>query len=229
MGKLTTIDWVLNRVHDETVLMIGGFLGVGTPDSLIDGIVKKGVKNLTIIANDTCYPGMGIGKLVVNKQVKKLIVSHIGTNSETGRQMTAGEIEVELAPQGTLAERIRAGGAGLGGVLTPTGLGTVVAEGKKTIIANGKEFLLELPLRAQVALIKAYKADTRGNLLFRSSSRNFNPLMAAAADYVVAEVEHFVPEGDISPNEVMTPGIFVDNIILQEVYDNAVEVGKGGA
>lgn len=229
MGKLTTIDWVLNRIHDGSVLMIGGFLGVGTPESLVDGIVQKGVKDLAIIANDTCYSGKGIGKLVVNKQVKKLVVSHIGTNPETGRQMNDGEIEVELVPQGTLAERIRAGGSGLGGVLTPTGLGTIVEDGKKKIQVNGMEFLLELPLRAQVAFIKAYKADTRGNLLFRSSSRNFNPLMAAAADYVVAEVEHFVPEGDISPNEVMTPGIFVDNVILQEVYDNAVEAGKGGA
>lgn len=226
MDKVTSIENALARIKDGAVLMIGGFLDVGTPDSLVDGLVKKGVKDLTIIANDSAFPDRGIGKLVVNKQVKKLIVSHIGTNPETGRQMNAGEIEVELLPQGSLAEKIRAGGAGLGGVLTPTGLGTVVEKGKQKIVIEGKEFLVEPPLKAEVALIKAHRADARGNLVFRYSSRNFNPLMGTAADYVVVEAEHFVPTGDIDPNDVMLPGIFVDAIVFSQTSEASV---KGGA
>jgi len=225
MEKVTAIETVLKRIEKGAVLMIGGFLGVGTPENLVDGLVEKGVKDLTIIGNDSAFTDKGIGKLVVNRQVKKLIVSHIGTNPETGRQMNAGEIEVELVPQGTLAERIRSGGAGLGGVLTPTGIGTVVENGKKKIEIEGKEYLLELPLRAEVALIKAYRADTKGNLVFKYSSRNFNPLMATAADYVVVEAEHLVPAGEIDPNEVMLPGIFVDAIVFSQTGDAAV---KGG-
>jgi acetate CoA/acetoacetate CoA-transferase alpha subunit len=145
--------------------------------------------------------------------VKKIIASHIGTNPETGRQMIAGETVVELVPQGTLAERIRAGGAGLGGILTPTGLGTVVEEGKEKLLVNGKEYLLELPLRADIALLKAYKADKAGNLIYRQSARNFNPIMALAADLVIVEVEEVVEVGEIKPDEVMTPGILVDKVV----------------
>lgn len=213
MGKLTTIEQVISRIKDGTVVMIGGFLGVGVPEGLVDALVEVGVRNLTIIANDTGFPGRGIAKLVENKQASKVIASHIGTNPETGRQLNAGETEVELIPQGTLAERIRSAGAGLGGFLTPTGVGTIVEEGKKKIQVSDKEYLLELPLRADVALIKAHKADARGNLIFRRAARNFNPVMATAADYVVAEVEKYVETGEIDPDEVMLPGIFVDAIV----------------
>ena len=213
MDKVTTIDQALAAVQDGTTIMIGGFLGVGTPEKLVDAVVAKGVKNLTVIANDTALPEKGTGKLVVNKQLKKAIVSHVGTNPETGRQMNAGELAVELVPQGTLAEQVRAGGAGLGGILTPTGLGTIVAEGKMVITVDGREFLLEKPLKADVALIKAHTADRSGNLLFHRSARNFNPLMAMAAQVVIVQAEHIVEVGQIDPDQVMTPGIFVDAIV----------------
>lgn len=213
MSKATTLQKVLQEIQDGMTLMVGGFLAVGTPEVFIDGILNKGIKELTIIANDTAFPDKGIGKLVVNRQLKKVIVSHIGTNPETGRQMNAGELEVELVPQGTLAERIRAGGAGLGGVLTPTGLGTIVGEGKTVITVDGEEFLLEKPLKADVALIKAHTADTAGNLIFHRSARNFNPLMAMAANVVIVEAENIVEAGQIDPDQVMTPGILVDWIV----------------
>jgi acetate CoA/acetoacetate CoA-transferase alpha subunit len=213
MTKVISLETAIEQINDASVLMIGGFLGCGTPEAIVDGIVGKGLKNLTVIGNDSGFPDRGIGKLVVNRQVKKLIVSHIGTNTETGKQMNAGEMEVELAPQGTLIERIRSGGAGLGGVLTPTGLGTIVAEGKPVITIDGREFLLEKPLRADFALVQAYKADTKGNLVFRRSARNFNPVMATAADKVIAQVQTIVPAGEIDPDEVMLPGIFVDYLV----------------
>ncbi|PKM86996.1 MAG: branched-chain amino acid dehydrogenase [Firmicutes bacterium HGW-Firmicutes-12] len=225
MSKLTDINSIINRINNGAVLMIGGFLGVGTPENIIDALVAKGVKNLTIITNDTSFPGRGISKLVAAKQIKKLIVSHIGTNPETGRQMNAGEIEVELVPQGTLAERIRAGGSGLGGILTPTGVGTIVEEGKKILEIDGKKYLLELPLKADVAFLKAYMADEEGNLVYHASARNFNPIMAMAADYVVAEVEHFHTAGNIPPDEVMTTGILVNSVIFEDSKDAM----KGGA
>ena len=213
MSKITTIEQALKFVQDNMTVMIGGFLGVGTPEHLIDALVTKGTKNLIGIANDTAMPDKGVGKLVVSRQLKKVVVSHIGTNPETGRQMNAGELEVALVPQGTLAEQIRAGGAGLGGILTPTGLGTIVAEGKEVIIVDGREFLLEKPLKADVALIKAHTADTAGNLLFYRSARNFNPLMAMAAKGVIVEAENIVEVGQIDPDQVITPGIFIDWII----------------
>lgn len=216
MTKLISIDQAIEKITDSAVIMIGGFLGIGTPETMIDAIVNKGCKGLTVIGNDTGYPEKGIGKLVVNRQVKKVIVSHVGTNPETGRQMHAKELEVELVPQGTLVERIRSGGAGLGGVLTPTGVGTVVAEGKPLIVVDGKQFLLEKPLRAQVSLIKADKADEFGNLVFRKTTRNFNPVMATAADMVIAEVNHIVSTGEIDPDEVMVPGIFVNYIVQKQ-------------
>lgn len=213
MNKLATKEDVLARLKDGQVIMIGGFLGTGSPEALIDEIVKKGTKELTLIANDTAFTDKGVGKLIVNRQVKKAIVSHIGTNPETGRQMGAGELDVDLVPQGTLAERIRSGGAGLGGILTPTGLGTVVAEGKQVLIVDGRDYLLEKPLRADVALLKAHLADKAGNLVFRRSAKNFNPLMGMAADIVIAEAEEIVDVGAIDPDMVMLPGILVHHVV----------------
>ncbi len=213
MNKIITMQAALERISDNATIMFGGFLGVGTPEAFVDALVEKKVNNLTVIANDTAFPDKGIGRLIVNKQVKKVIASHIGTNPETGRQMHSGEVEVELVPQGTLAERIRAGGAGLGGVLTPTGLGTVVAEGKQTVVVDGREYLLEKPLLAEFALLKAQTADEKGNLIFRRSARNFNPLIATAANTVMVEAQEIVPAGSIDPDDVMVPGIFVDYIV----------------
>lgn len=216
MNKVTTITQALESVQDGMTVMIGGFLAVGTPELLVDALLAKGTKDLTVIANDTAFPDKGIGKLVVNRCLQKAIVSHIGTNPETGRQMNAGELQVELVPQGTLAERIRAGGAGLGGILTPTGLGTIIAEGKDMIVIDGREYLLEKYLKADVALIKAHTADTAGNLLFHRSARNFNPLMAMAAGTVIVQAENIVEAGHIDPDQVMTPGIVVDWIVRGE-------------
>ena len=194
-------------------MMMGGFLGAGDPTIFIDALIEKGIKDITVIANDTGFPDRGVGKLVVSKQIKKAIVSHVGTNKETGRQMNSGEMEVLLVPQGTLAERIRAGGVGLGGVLTPTGVGTVIEDGKQKMIVNGKEYLIELPLRAEIALLHAWKADTSGNLVYRRMARNFNPLMAMAADLVIVEAEQIVEVGELGPDEVITPGALIDIIV----------------
>lgn len=215
MNKVTTIAQALASMQDGMTVMIGGFLGVGTPELLVDALIAKGIKDLTVIANDTAFSDKGIGKLVANRRLQKVIVSHIGTNPETGRQMNAGELQVELVPQGTLAERIRAGGAGLGGILTPTGLGTIVAEGKAIINIDGREYLLEKHLKADVALLKAHTTDSAGNLLFHRSARNFNPLMAMSADVVIVQVENIVEAGKIDPDQVMTPGIVVDWIVQE--------------
>ena len=213
MSKIKTLEEAIAQFSDNQVIMIGGFLAAGTPEALVDGLVAKGVRDLTVIGNDTGFPDRGIGKLVMSKQIKKAIVSHIGTNKETGRQMTAGEMEVELVPQGTLAERIRSAGAGLGGFLTPTGVGTIIEEGKQTLEINGKSYLLELPLKADIALLKAYKADTSGNLIYRRAARNFNPLMAMAAHLVIVEAEEIVEVGQLNPDEVVTPGPLVKMIV----------------
>ena len=202
------------RFKDGMSLLFGGFMGVGTPDGIVRELLDSGVKDLTIIGNDTAMIDTGIGILVANRRVRKVIASHIGTNPETGRQMIAGEIEVELVPQGTLAERIRCGGAGLGGVLTPTGVGTIVEEGKTKLSYDGIEYLVERPLRADMAILKAHCADEKGNLTYQRAARNFNPLMALAADYVVAEADEIVKPGDIDPELVMTPGILVNALIL---------------
>ena len=196
-------------------MMVGGFLACGSPVELIDGLVEKGVKNLTLICNDTATAATGVGKLVVKKQVKAVYTSHIGTNKESGRQMMAGALEVHLIPQGTLAERIRAGGFGLGGVLTKTGVGTEVEKGKLVIEVDGQDYLLEKAMRADIALVYADSADEKGNLVFRGSTRNFNPLMAAAADITIAEVREIVPVGTFDPNHVIVPGIFVKYLILE--------------
>lgn len=200
-------------------VMIGGFLAVGSPHGIIDKLVQLGTANLTIIANDTGFPDKGIGKLIVNRQASTVIASHIGTNPPTGQQMNAGELDVELIPQGTLAEQVRAAGAGLGGILTPTGLGTVAQEGKKLIEIDGQEYILAEPIFADVALIKAHKADGNGNLVYSKTARNFNPLMAMAAKLVIAEVEEIVEVGEIDPDHVITPGIFVDYLVKEVCCD----------
>ncbi len=213
MKKLISLDEAVSYIEDGMTVMIGGFLACGTPERLIDKLVEKGVKDLTLIANDTSFVDRGIGKLIVSKQFKKVIVSHIGTNKETGRQMTEGETEVVLVPQGTLAEQVRAAGVGLGGVLTPTGLGTIVQEGKDVITIDGKDYLLEKPLKADVALIYGSIVDKKGNIGYKGTTRNFNPLMAMAADRVIVEAEEIVEVGAIDPTNVVTPGIFVHHIV----------------
>ena len=200
-------------IPDGASLMIGGFLAVGSPERIIDALVARGARGLTVIANDTARPGVGIGKLIDAGCVARLVVSHIGTNPVTQRRMLAGEIAVELVPQGTLAERIRAGGAGLGGVLTPTGVGTVVAEGKRVIEVDGRDYLLETPLRADVALIRAREADYFFNLTYRLTATNFNPIMALAAARVIAEPDEIVPLGVIPPDAVRTSGALVHHLI----------------
>lgn len=215
MNKIISSEEIGAFLKDGMSLMVGGFMGVGTPQGLVDAIMEADVKDITLIANDTAFTETGVGPLIVNRHVKKVIASHIGTNPETSRQMIAGELEVELIPQGTLAERVRAGGSGLGGVLTPTGVGTIVEEGKVRMMVDGREYLLEKPLRANVAILKAYKADKAGNLVYHRSARNFNPIMALAADLVIAQVDHVVEIGEIDPDEVMTPGILVDKILVK--------------
>ena len=213
MNKHISVEEAVKMVKEGMTLMVGGFLGNGTPPKLIDALAASGAKNLTLICNDTAFPDKGVGKLIVNRQVSRLITSHIGTNPHTGEQLNAGELMVEFSPQGSLAERIRAGGSGLGGVLTATGLGTVVAEGKEIIRVDGKEYLLEKPLRADIAFLGAYKGDKAGNLIYRGTAQNFNPVMAAAADLVIAEVTELVETGVIEPENVRTPGIFVDYMV----------------
>ena len=200
-------------IPDGATVMIGGFMAVGTPERLMDELVAQNRQGLTVIANDSARPGIGIGKLIDNKSVTKLIASHIGTNPETQRQMIAEELEVELVPQGTLAERVRSGGFGLGGVLTPTGVGTVVEEGKQTLTLNGATYLVELPLKADFALISAKRADYYGNLDYSLTAHNFNPLMAMAAEVVISQADSIVPVGVIPPDEVKTPSVLVDYVI----------------
>lgn len=201
------------QVKTGDVVLVGGFLDTGTPNKIVDALVELGTSDLTLVNNDTAFPDRGVGKMVVNKQFSKIITSHIGTNKETGRQMIAGETEVVLTPQGTLAEQVRAGGHGLGGVLTKTGLGTEVENGKQKIEVNGEEYLVEAPIRGNVALIYANKADKFGNMQFHGSTRNFNTLMAMAADVVILEVDELVEIGEIDQDSVHLPGIFVDYIV----------------
>jgi acetate CoA/acetoacetate CoA-transferase alpha subunit len=216
MCKVKHVQELVGEIPDGAVLMIGGFMGVGTPERLIDELVRQGKTNLTVIANDTARPGIGIGKLVDAHSVRRLVASHIGTNKETQRQMIAGELEVELVPQGTLAERIRSGGSGLGGVLTATGIGTVVEEGKQTVDVDGVRFLLEKPIKADFALLKAKSADSYGNLVYSLTARNFNPLMALAGGTVIAEADDVLPVGAITPDSVVTPGVVVDYLVAKE-------------
>ena len=205
-------------IPDGASLIIGGFMAVGSPESLIDALVARQARGLTVIANDTAMPGKGIGKLISAGAVTRLIASHIGLNPETQSRMIAGDIDVELCPQGTLIERIRAGGMGLGGVLTPTGLGTEVEDGKQVIEVDGQRFLLETPLRADFALIGAWQADYVGNLWYMLTAQNFNPMAALASRTVIAEPESIVPVGVIAPDSVKTPGVLVDHLLVRPAH-----------
>ena len=215
MKKLLNIDNLKNHIFDGMSIMVGGFMVVGTPEFIIDELVNIRVKNLTIICNDAGLPGKGVAKLIKNGQVKTLIASHIGLNPEAGKLMSSGEMECILIPQGTLAERIRAGGAGLGGFLTPTGIGTVVEEGKQIINTNGKDYILELPLRADLAILEGTTVDEYGNVVYTKTTRNFNPVMATATDLVIVGAREIVKR--IDPDNVMTPHIFVDYVIKEEL------------
>ncbi|HWV53730.1 3-oxoacid CoA-transferase subunit A [Pseudorhodoplanes sp.] len=211
--KTISSEQAVNLIPDGAVLMIGGFMGVGTPERLVDELVRQGKRDLTVIANDTALPGRGIGKLIDAGLVARTIASHIGLNPETQRQMIANKMKVDLVPQGTLIERIRAGGYGLGGVLTPTGVGTIVEEGKQKVDVNGKTYLVEPALRAHFALVNAFMADYLGNLYYALTARNFNPVMIMAADSTIVTVDNIVPTGVIAPDHVMTPAPVVDYIV----------------
>jgi len=213
MDKLISLHDAVNLVRDGDTIMVGGFLAVGTPEHLIDALIEKGVKDLTLICNDTGFVDRGVGKMVVAKMFKKIYASHVGTNKETGRQLLEGETEVILVPQGTLIEQIRAGGFGLGGVLTKTGIGTAVEEGKDIVEIDGEKYLLEKPMRANIALLYAEKADVKGNLTFHGATRNFNTYMGAAADISIVEAKEVVPLGGIYQDDVVVPGVFVNHII----------------
>jgi acetate CoA/acetoacetate CoA-transferase alpha subunit len=211
--QTVSLEQSVAMIPDGASLMVGGFMAVGTPERVIDEIVRQNKRDLTVIANDTASPGRGIGKLVSAKLLRKAVVSHIGLNPETQRQMMAGTLEVELVPQGTLIERIRAGGYGLGGILTQTGLGTPVEDGKQQVNVNGKNYLVEAALRADFALVQAFLADYLGNLSYALTARNFNPVIAMAADKVVVCADNIVPVGVISPDHVMTPAPVVDYVV----------------
>ena len=211
--KTISLQGAVDLIPNGASVMIGGFMAVGTPEPLIDEIVRQGKRELTVIGNDTAFPDVGIGKLVSAKLVRRVIASHIGLNPETQRQMIAGDLEVELVPQGTLAERIRAGGFGLGGILTPTGVGTVVETDKRKMKIEGRDYLIETALRADFALIHAFVADYLGNLSYALTARNFNPLMAMAADTVLVQAENIVPVGVVPPDHVVTPAPVVDYLI----------------
>ncbi|WP_106204328.1 CoA transferase subunit A [Aliiruegeria haliotis] len=213
MKTATKVAEAAEMIPEGAVLLIGGFMAVGTPERMIDALVARGVGGFTIVANDTAMPGHGIGKLVSAGLVAKAVVSHIGLNPETQQKMISGEMEVDLVPQGTLVERIRAGGVGLGGVLTATGVGTPVEEGKQTVEIDGKTYLLEKPIRGDYALIAARQADYKGNLEYALTAHNFNPIMALAGATVIAEPHVIVPVGAIPPDAVKTPGVLVDHLL----------------
>ncbi|KJY70652.1 branched-chain amino acid dehydrogenase [Vibrio coralliilyticus] len=216
MKKRISADQIGQHLRDGMTIMIGGFMGTGAPEKLIDLLIENDVRDITLISTDTALPGIGTSRLIADQRVSKLYASHIGLNPETGRQMNDGVLDVELVPQGTLAERIRCGGAGLGGVLTPTGLGTLVAESKQLIEVDGQQFLLEKPLKADLALIRGSKVDLRGNVFYSKTTQNFNPLMATAAECVIVEAEQLVEIGDIQPEAVHTPSLYVDHIFVGE-------------
>ena len=213
MKKLITMDQAISKIKDGMQIMIGGFMAAGTPNKLVQALVDSGVKDLIVICNDTAFADKGIGLLISNKQVKKVITSHIGTNKATIEQFNAKEIEVVFVPQGSLAEKIRCGGAGLGGVLTPTGVGTIAEEGKQVITLDNKDYVLETAIRADVALIGASIADKKGNLFYKGTTQNFNPLMAMAADLVIAETQDIVEIDEIPMENVHTQAIFVDYVV----------------
>ena len=211
-----SVEDAVAKIPDGASLLIGGFMAVGTPERLIDEIVRQGKRDLTVIANDTAAPGSGIGKLISAKLVRKVVASHIGLNPETQQQMMAGDLQVDLVPQGTLIEQIRAGGFGLGGVLTPTGVGTEVENGKQQVRVNGRTYLVEVALRADFALVHAFLADYLGNLTYVLTARNYNPVVAMAGDIVIATAEHIVPVGVIAPDHVITPAPVVDYLVRNQ-------------
>lgn len=211
--KTIALEQAVALIPDGASVMIGGFMGIGTPERLMDEVARQGKRGLTIIANDTAMPGCGIGKLVAAGTVRKVIASHIGLNPETQKKMIAGDIDVELVPQGTLIERIRAAGFGLGGILTPTGVGTLVEEGKTKLDVDGKAYLLETALHADFALVEAFLSDYYGNLVYALTARNFNPVIAMAAETVIVDATHIVPVGMISPDHVVTPAVLVDYVV----------------
>ncbi len=213
MSKLITIPQAVSLIKPGSRLMVGGFLGCGSPDELIKAIASSTIDDLHIIANDTSTPDFGVGVLVAERKASQVTVSHIGTNPLSGKLMVSGDLTVNLVPQGTLAEAIRAKGAGLGGVLTKTGIGTIVADGKQVVSIDGDDFLLEKSIGADVAIIRAKQADTLGNLIYDKSARNQNPLMAMAADVVIAQVDEVVEAGSLDPEHIITPSIFVDYVV----------------
>ncbi|MEY8755815.1 CoA transferase subunit A [Peribacillus frigoritolerans] len=212
-SKIVTMEEALEHISDGCTLMYGGFGGVGTPPTLVQGILDKGVMELTLIGNDTGFPDIGIGRLVTAERAKKVIASHIGSNPNAGKLMTEGKLQVEFSPQGTLAERIRAGGVGLGGIFVDVGIGTIAEEGKDKIVIEGKEYLVETALTAEVSIVHAKKADSLGNLVYDKTACNFNPLVAMAGAFTIAEVEEIVPAGELDPECIATPGIYVDMVI----------------
>jgi len=216
LNKVVSIEEAMSHFHSGMSLLVGGFGGVGNPPTLIQAMLDEGISELTIISNDTAFPHIGVGKLVTEKRVKKVIASHIGSNPRAGEQMTAGELEVEFCPQGILAERVRAGGVGLGGILSDIGIGTIAEKGKEKIRVGDREYLLETPLTAEVAIVHAKKADRFGNLVYDTSARNFNPLVAMAGELTIVEADEIVEIGELSPEEIVTPGVFVDLIVQSE-------------
>lgn len=213
MGKEMEISDIGKFLKDGMTISIGGFLGCGNAHNIIDEILKTDVKNLTLVSSDTVKDGQGIGKLIADNRISKLMATHIGTNKDTQKQVNEGLIELELIPQGTLAERLRAAAAGLGGVLTRTGLGTLVQEGKDVIVVDGKEYILEKPIHIDLAIVKAQKADKQGNLVYNGATRNFNVPMAGAAKVTIAEVEEIVENGELNPNFIHTPFVYINHIV----------------
>ena len=220
---LSSADDAVALIPDGAIIMMGGFGLCGIPENLIAALRARGTRDLTVISNNAGVDDFGIGVLLRARQVRKMIATYVGENKEFERQFLTGELEVELVPQGTFAERIRAGGAGIGGFFTPTGYGTLVAEGKETRTIGGQPYVLEQPLRADFAFVKAWKGDRDGNLVYRRTARNFNPVMATAAEVTIAEVEQLVEPGEIDPDHVVTPGIFVRHILQGERYEKRIE------
>ncbi len=220
---VTSAAEAVAAIPDGATIMMGGFGLCGIPENLIAALRERGTRNLTIISNNAGVDDFGIGVLLKTRQVRKMISTYVGENKEFERQCMTGELELELVPQGTFAERIRAGGAGIGGFFTPTGCGTVVAEGKETRIIDGRPYVLEMPLKADFAFIKAHRGDSLGNLTYRRTARNFNPMMATAAAVTIAEVEELVQPGDLDPDEIATPGIFVHKILQGPRYEKRIE------
>lgn len=223
MSVFTSVEHALAGLKDGATIMVGGFGLVGIPEHLIRGLYESGVKDLTVISNNCGVDDWGLGILLKNRQIKKMISSYVGENKEFERQFLSGELEVELVPQGTLAERIRAGGAGIPAFYTPAGVGTPIAEGKEVRIFNGKEYVLETGLRADFSLVKAWRGDKLGNLVYNKTARNFNPIMAAAGAVTIAEVEELVEVGQIDPDAVHTPSVYVQRIIHCEHYEKRIE------